>query len=914
MAEPKEVAAVAPDGTPIVVPKAAVPELDRSGGRVMSPGEEKGARREIELGDKYGQGVGGIAEGTIGPLLAGAARGISVGTSDEALLQAAELLGGHAGREAVRQRLNDYKEAQPILSTGAELGGIAAASLMGDEAALGAAPRAIGRLGAGAESITAKMLGGGALGRGAGVLARGAVEGGVYGAGQALSESSLNDTPLTAEALVGGAGHGAMGGMIASGLVGAGGALFKGLRPPKGAAAALDNLAERTYGEAAPGFGKQLEGDISAGARTETSSPYRTPGALSDVGGPVDSVASSYIEHLPTSAPAERELHGEAWARRDQVFRKGAETVETASRDFSNSLNDALAAGRKADMASFGEAKVNQMSELVDQSRFVDQSNAAINWATDANATFRKIAKDAAAGVGPSTVRKWDAYMQKIASAIESGESIELHTALDNTKRFLGQEAAFGRGPFGLTVAQREFDGMYQGENGLKGLLESNVWGDRAAQAQVNVNRATTQMLSEGKLFTRKFTTEFGSDMGRPLYAADTSAVSGFMNRLTSAANDLDARGVESWITARRGFLDAIEKSYTFDEKAASAITKERAALDRLDVVYKQATKDVTLSNQVKAALSEERERGIGGMVGAVIDIANKPFTTLQRLAQIEAHTKSVLGKLTSGARELAGAGKKAAEGAPRELSPPKGNGRGFFSTLLEGLPKAAPRAAGAVAANESGRARYLRRVDEIGALQANPGLVSARIAQSLSPVGEAAPEVTKAATAVAFRGLDFMASKLPPSRIDPYSLQPQLQPRARASDAEIAQFMRFSQAVDDPLLVLNEAKSGTLTRDHVEAVKAVYPEIYDQMRSEVMRGLVDSKSPLPYARRIQLGILLDLPTDKTLAPGFLQAIQATYSTADTAGAESPPLNTGRAPQIASTVQTAMQQAVERAA
>lgn len=844
-------------------------------------------RKKFEDGDALS-----TIEGKYAPQAAGMLRGLSLGTSDEAILRAADFLAGPEGRESVRQRLLDYKEYAPLRSTAGEIGGVALGALAGDEMALGGAPGAVGRLGAAAETAIAGRLGGGALARGAGMVARGGLEGAAFGAGDAISEASLGNHDLTAEALVGGAAHGALGGMLAAGAIGAVGKGLSGLRPPRGAVAAgFDELAAKTYGEAAPGVGKALAEEAEAGANTVYRSMERAPSPAA--------AASDGIIY--------KQQHADVWANRAKVFGKHADTVENATRNFSQALDDALAAGRKADMASFGEAKVNQMSKLVDQEKFVEQANAAIAWMTDAHGTVRKLSSDATAGMGPTARKKWDGYMQKIADAIESGESVQLHTALDNTKRFVGQEAQFGKGPFGLSTTAREFDNLYQGESGLKSLLESDVWGEKAAAAQRNINGATHMMLSEGKLFTRKFTTEFGSDAGRPLYTADTSAVSGFMNRLTSAANDLDARGVESWIQARKHFLNAIEKSYTFEGEAAAAIAKEREALGKLDGVYRQTTKDVTLANQVKAALQEERERGIGGAIGAVLDIANKPYTTMQRLAQIEAHTKGVLEKISGGTRELVGVGEKAATEATPKLKP-AASGQSFFSALFDGVGKIAPATGGA-----GTRALFHKRVDEIGTMQGNPALVADRVSRSLEPLGGAAPNVVTAATGIALRGIDFLASKLPPSRLDPFSLQPQLQPRNRASDAEISQFMRYTQAIDDPLIVLRDAKAGTLTRDHVEAVKAVYPQLYDQMRVEVMRSVVQTTAELPYAKRIQLGILLDIPTDKTLAPDFLREIQATYSGAEKAGAESPPPNIAP-PDIAGSAQTATQMAVERAA
>jgi hypothetical protein len=75
-----------------------------------------------------------------------------------------------------------------------------------------------------------------------------------------------------------------------------------------------------------------------------------------------------------------------------------------------------------------------------------------------------------------------------------------------------------------------------------------------------------------------------------------------------------------------------------------------------------------------------------------------------------------------------------------------------------------------------------------------------------------------------------------------------------------------------------------------------------------VMRSLVDSKSQLPYGRRIALGILLDLPTDASLAPDFVQALQATYAAPDSAAEEPPSPQLSRL-DVASSLMTGTQSA-----
>lgn len=208
-------------------------------------------------------------------------------------------------------------------------------------------------------------------------------------------------------------------------------------------------------------------------------------------------------------------------------------------------------------------------------------------------------------------------------------------------------------------------------------------------------------------------------------------------------------------------------------------------------------------------------------------------------------------------------------------------------------------------------RADFNKVSAQVIAASSNPAKTTDQISRSMGDLATHAPKTAAAVIQTTLTSAAYLNSLLPPSRSDPYSLQPQFDDR-QPSDFEVSKFMRSAQAVDNPLLVLDEAKKGSLSRDHVDAVKAVYPDLYQEMREQIFQNLVSSKKKIPYAKRLQLGILLDLPTDKTLSPDFQRAIQATYSAADQAGAESPPQQV-TAPDIAGSAQTATQAAVEGA-
>jgi hypothetical protein len=251
----QDVPVVGSDGTVgHVAPEHAAAVL-QGGGKIASPEEIQKA----ELDAKYG----GIGHAVIAAA-EGGARGISLGISDPLAAFAGKVIGGDKGEQAVREHLLSEKEEHPWAATGGELLGAAAPILATGGAAapeeaaalgarggaaalgeaneagviasigkgvrtLGALPRSVSYLGDAAEHAVSGLLGasdtmiGSAARAAAKAATRGIVEGGLFGAGQEVSESSLDNQPLTAEKLFASIGHGAlMGGLLGAGLSGAG--------------------------------------------------------------------------------------------------------------------------------------------------------------------------------------------------------------------------------------------------------------------------------------------------------------------------------------------------------------------------------------------------------------------------------------------------------------------------------------------------------------------------------------------------------------------------------------------------------------------------------------------------------------------------------------------------------------------
>ncbi len=194
----------------------------------------------------------------------GAARGATLGLSDVA---ATGLLGDEY-RQGAQERAGENKK----IALGSEIAGAIAPALLSGGGSAGAqgaglaaraarfAPSALVSSGGRAiERGVARIIGDAApsmLGRmaqrAAAVGASGAVEGGLYGAGNALSQAALNDTPITAEKVLGGFGHGTLfGGGVGAGLGAAGGLASSAFERIVGGSAGLKASAEKLANESA---------------------------------------------------------------------------------------------------------------------------------------------------------------------------------------------------------------------------------------------------------------------------------------------------------------------------------------------------------------------------------------------------------------------------------------------------------------------------------------------------------------------------------------------------------------------------------------------------------------------------------------------------------------------------------------
>lgn len=150
------------------------------------------------------------------------------------------------------------------------------------------------------------------------------------------------------------------------------------------------------------------------------------------------------------------------------------------------------------------------------------------------------------------------------------------------------------------------------------------------------------------------------------------------------------------------------------------------------------------------------------------------------------------------------------------------------------------------------------------------PDQLADHLSQTHQAVQTVAPNIAPHVHATAFRAIQFLNSKLPGMGNE--LAQDRIQEPSRAQKKE---WLELHSVVNDPASVLQHAEKGTLNHQHMEALQSVYPDLHAEIASKIgeqVGKLQAGGKELPYARRMQVGLLMGQPIDSTMTPQSMQA------------------------------------------
>ncbi len=160
--------------------------------------------------------------------------------------------------------------------------------------------------------------------------------------------------------------------------------------------------------------------------------------------------------------------------------------------------------------------------------------------------------------------------------------------------------------------------------------------------------------------------------------------------------------------------------------------------------------------------------------------------------------------------------------------------------------------------------------------IKTDPDFLQEKLYKSTLRLSKHTPEISQIIQQRIVATADFLDSKVPKNNNINGALdfkRPSWQP----SSVELAKFERYLEAAEHPLNVLGDIKSGSVSPEQVETLKTLYPDLYSRIQTEVMNQIGKAEG-IPYSKRLQLGLLLDIPADASLNPEYIKKLQSTFA------------------------------------
>lgn len=924
MADPKQVALVDPDGQLFYIPEAEVPTALAKGYKTPDEAQQK----EVASREKYGQGVGNELRAGF----EGGARGLSFGLSDLAL--------SHFDKEGLRER----KERNPwsagigeaagvgagLLATGGAAGvagaGVRGAALAGEGVATLAGRGLASLARAGGTELAERSLAQRVLAKGIEKGAGSAVEGALYGGGQAVTEDSLGESDDLGQSLLAHVGLGAAFGGLGGTVLGSLGEVARtgtrgihgtmGLGGREVEAEAADAAAASPPANAGSPSAVEGEGIPSApgvAAEGPAAAPGVNPSPPASGAAAVPTEPGGFRHSLAKVASIATGADEEGIG---QIIQGGEEGALARQRAFGDPIDREAATARTSDLVNKNEALRQEVTQealgpmKLDRIKAVvarDEGDAAGVVAQrqfgQANELIGSVRELAAAGkaepaitnasAAPNKLAKladeFEARLNKLAKSGGEDANAKAFIALDEFKRRIGPLAKPGR--FAST-AEDDFVGQIRKlytEKFQPALEDQAVWG-KAGELQKRVNAKWTKYLDNADLFSQKFMTRVGKESFNPRFAADPEKIEGYLHNLTSARNDLKHQLFTSHAENQEALVKEIRDVYDLQGDAASRVE----ALSKHNAELKGSIKDieheVTLRNQTRELLHTKTGKVLKTYAAIEKGLA-KRFGK-GPLAQAMLRQQGLEGAVNDVAARQAQVGRLAGiERAAYRVNKSISQGIDGF---LEGIDKTAQRAVAPASVGAAHRIfiqpkeqnaedkplsrhdSYKARLDELAELSQNPQKMQDLMLKATAGWENAAPKTAGQMQLSAIQAVHYLFDKAPKDPLASQRINPSFS-KWRPSESQLSSFDRTLQAVQHPLTILDDLKTGTITRESVDAVRTCYPALYQKILAQMMPKLVEQKA-IPLRTRVQLSTLFGVSVDAMATPQFFASMQQTHA------------------------------------
>lgn len=384
------------------------------------------------------------------------------------------------------------------------------------------------------------------------------------------------------------------------------------------------------------------------------------------------------------------------------------------------------------------------------------------------------------------------------------------------------------------------------------GLEDENIWGLAGAR-QAAYNSAITDLSNSMKVLEKFVMQKVPRPSGGSSYVMKPSSLREMMNMYKDARAGYKLEALRDFYDKAGRFLDQVDET-------AKVLPAGRIDTSGVRNFVKTAVdKSSTIEN-----IMERTDTGLGFFSNLVNELTNKGIIPAG-VAAIRGVTDpenlvSILIRMEKMAR---GTETKVSKGAKiifEKIKPPT---RGIGVQWDKMTPTERSE-------------KYKDYIKKLKTLSDVPESMLDSIENSTRESFEAAPKISQALQMAQVRGVSFLLQKMP-RPIDQNILDDEYEP----SQAEMLTFGRYYEAVENPMVVMEQLQENYVTKETMEVMRQVYPAFYANAKTQVLENLltaVEKKTFIPYQKRLVLSQFLEMPLDSTLKPEVIKRNQDTLA------------------------------------
>ncbi len=342
--------------------------------------------------------------------------------------------------------------------------------------------------------------------------------------------------------------------------------------------------------------------------------------------------------------------------------------------------------------------------------------------------------------------------------------------------------------------------------------------------------------------------------------------------------------------------LDSVPLDGKMNQKVAEAVRQEFLELadgltangidlgEKLRKLNLDFGTGITLSKNLRKAVDKEASKDTLGLKDIFIadmlaDFAGGGFglatTGLAAKKFMESNFKRKLILLTDMEKANIKVSKKITNGVKGFFTNAKKSITPVSTTTLLNTSFSLPSEDGKKAKKPSNKKEAFKKLSEdLIEMQNNPERLMSHLATNSLSTTKTAENTALAMSATLSKAVGFLNEKLPK---DPSPGTGLFAREYTPSSLELAKFERYLTAVENPMSVMDDLESGGITSEAVEAIRAVYPDMYIRIQEQAMTQIAENPD-ISYNKRLQLGMLLELASDTSLIPANINALQQTFT------------------------------------